>query len=133
MQTRTELETIATRWISLWCAPVDWQLFDQLHADNFEDCSSAGGETTKAAFAVALADLMRAFPDLETRVDDCVVDPAASRVAIRWSAMGTNRARFLGIGPTGRPTPMTGIEIVEVESGRVVRRWGEWDITAHRS
>ena len=133
MNGREELESIATDWISLWCAPVDWQLFELLHADDFEDCSSAGRETTKAAFARALADLMKAFPDLETRVEDLVVDPAASKVAIRWSAIGTNRKRFLGVGPTGRPTPMTGIEMIEVARGRIVRRWGEWDITAHRS
>jgi hypothetical protein len=26
----------------MWCAPVDWDLFDRLHADDFEDCSAAG-------------------------------------------------------------------------------------------
>jgi hypothetical protein len=38
----------------------------------------------------------------------------------------------LGIGPTGRATPITGIEISELQAGRVRRRWGEWDISAHR-
>ena len=41
MPTRTELESIATQWVSLWCVPVDWQLFDRLHSAEFEDCSSA--------------------------------------------------------------------------------------------
>ena len=26
MSTRLELESIARQWISLWCAPVDWEL-----------------------------------------------------------------------------------------------------------
>jgi steroid delta-isomerase-like uncharacterized protein len=133
MPTRVELEDIATRWISLWCAPVDWDLFDELHADDFEDRSAAGGrQTTKAAYAGALAELMEAFPDLAAQVDDLVTDADRSRVAVRWSASGTNRRRFLGIGPTGRRTPITGIEIIEVKDGHIVRRWGEWDITAHR-
>jgi steroid delta-isomerase-like uncharacterized protein len=132
MTGRSELEALAGAWISLWCAPVDWELFDCLHAEDFEDCSAAGRETTKAAFAAGLADLMRAFPDLQTRVDDLVVDVDSSRVAVRWSALGTNRRRFLGIGPTDRPTPFAGIEIIEVRGGRIVRRWGEWDISAHR-
>jgi steroid delta-isomerase-like uncharacterized protein len=129
---RVAFEELARAWISLWRVPVDWKLFDRLHADDFEDCSAAGRQTTKAAFAGALVELVEAFPDLCAQVDDLVVDLDRSRVAIRWSATGTNRRRFLGIGPTGRPTAMTGIEIVEVSDGRIVRRWGEWDITAHR-
>jgi steroid delta-isomerase-like uncharacterized protein len=129
---REGLADVATRWISLWCAPVDWRLFDALHAQDFEDCSAAGRPTDKAAFAAALAELIEAFPDLQTKVDDLVLDTAASRVAVRWSASGTNRRRFLGIGPTFRATPITGIEIIEVRHGRLVRRWGEWDITAHQ-
>ncbi|NLE10038.1 MAG: ester cyclase [Actinobacteria bacterium] len=129
---RAGLESIARQWISLWCAPVDWGLFDRLHADDFEDCSSAGRAATKEAFADALADLISVFPDLETKVDDLVIDEVTGRVAIRWSSTGTNRRTFLGIGPTGRETPITGIEIVEIRDGRIVRRWGEWDTSAHR-
>jgi steroid delta-isomerase-like uncharacterized protein len=131
MSNRVELETIAGQWISLWCAPVDWALFDLLHAPDFEDCSPVGRGTTKEAFAAALADLVRAFPDLRATLDDLVVDETFRRVAVRWSANGTNRAIFMGKGPTGRQTPITGIEIIEIREGRIVRRWGEWDITAH--
>jgi steroid delta-isomerase-like uncharacterized protein len=129
---RAELEAIAREWISLWCAPVDWAVFDRLHAEDFEDCGAAGRDTTKQAFAGGLAGLMRAFPDLQTKVDDLVIDEATGRVAVRWSSVGTNREPFLGIGPTGKKTPIAGIEIIEVRDGRIVRRWGEWDISAHR-
>jgi steroid delta-isomerase-like uncharacterized protein len=128
---RAELESIAREWIGVWCAPVDWALFDRLHADDFEDCSSAGRAPTKQAFADGVAALIEAFPDLRTRVEDVVVDDRKGRVAVRWSATGTNRGRYLGAGPTGRSTPITGIEIIEIRDRRIVRRWGEWDITAH--
>jgi len=107
-------------------------LFDRLHADDFEDCSPAERDSTKEAFADGLADLVAAFPDLETRVDDLVIDQPASKVAVRWSAAGTHHQAFLGIGPTGRKTLITGIEIIEVRDGKIVRRWGEWDISALR-
>jgi len=128
---RAELESIARQWISLWCAPVDWGLFDRLHADDFEDCSPAGRDPSKEAFADGLADLMAAFPDLRTTVDDLVIDETTSRVAVRWSSVGTNRSAFLGVGPTGRQVAFTGIEIIEVADGRIVRRWGEWDVGGH--
>lgn len=130
--TRSDLEDVTRQWISLWCALVDWRLFDQLHADDFEDLSSAGRVLSKQGFAAGLAELIESFPDLVTRVEDILVDELAQRVAVRWTAVGTNRLRFLGAGPTGRKTPITGIEIIEIASGRVQRRWGEWDISAHR-
>jgi predicted ester cyclase len=110
---------------------VDWGLFDRLHAADFEDCSAVDRATDRRAFAAALADLVRAFPDLRTEIDDLVVDETTGKVAVRWSGTGTNRAAFMGRGPTGMATPMTGIEIIEIEAGAIARRWGEWDISAH--
>jgi steroid delta-isomerase-like uncharacterized protein len=129
---RAELEAVARDWISLWCAPVDWALFDRLHSEDFEDCAAAGRDTTKEAFAGGLVELTAVFPDLQTKVEDLVVDEAAGRVAVRWSSLGTNRETFMGIEPTGEKIPIAGIEIIEVRDGQIVRRWGEWDITAHR-
>jgi predicted ester cyclase len=104
---RAELESIATQWISLWCVPVDWKLFDRLHADAFEDCSAAGRAPTKQGFSDGLRELVRAFPDLQTRAEQLVVDTENSRVAVRWSAHGTNKESVLGIGPAQRLTRIT--------------------------
>ena len=129
---RSELEDITREWISLWCAPADWELFNRIHSDDFRDMSPSGRGASKESFARGLRELLAAFPDLVTKVEDMVVDPSRRRVAVRWSATGTNRLRFLGVGPTNKRTQITGIEIIEISHGKVVRRWGEWDITAHR-
>jgi steroid delta-isomerase-like uncharacterized protein len=131
MSSRRALEAVATQWISLWCTPVDWPSFDRLHAEHFEDAAAAGRPPTKAGFAAGLAEMARAFPDLRAKVEQLVIDEPTALVAVHWSARGTNRARFLGIGPTGRPTTITGIEIIRVAEGCIVQRWGEWDITDH--
>ena len=131
MSNRESLEQIARRWVSLWQAPIDWPLFDQLHADCFEDCSAAGRGSTKQAFGSGIEALVRAFPDLQTVTEDVVVDESTARVAVRWTAIGTNRGAYLGVGPTHRKTTITGIEIIEIVRDQVVRRWGEWDISSH--
>jgi len=131
--TRSELEDVTRRWISLWCAPADWKLFDQIHSEDFEDMSPAGREPSKQAFAKGLQELIEAFPDLSTRVEDLIVDETTQRVAVRWSSIGTNRSKFLGVGPTHRQTSITGIEIIEVSNGQITKRWGEWDISGHRT
>ncbi len=131
MSSRDDLESIAHQWIGLWCAPVDWRFFDRLHADEFEDCSAVGRAPDKSGFAAGLRSLVDAFPDLRAQVEDLVIDEGASKVAVRWSATGTNRVSYLGVGPTHRLTRITGIEIIEIRSGQIVRRWGEWDVSAH--
>jgi len=131
MADRKTLTEVAEKWISLWTVPTDWPLFDSLHSDDFEDASSAGRPNTKAGFAQGLRELIRAFPDLRTTVDDLVIDTQKHQVAVRWSATGTNRARYLGIGPTNKSTRITGIEIIQLRDGQIARRWGEWDISDH--
>jgi steroid delta-isomerase-like uncharacterized protein len=128
---RDALAGIARQWISLWNVPVDWALFERLHDEAFEDASSAGRPATRDGFAQGLRNLIEAFPDLKTGVDDLVVDVERGKVAVRWSAEGTNVAPYLGAGPTGRATRITGIEIIEIHAARIVRRWGEWDISDH--
>ena len=118
--TRDELADLTAKWISLWCPPVDWALYDALHADDFRDGSSAGREPTKAGFAEGVEQLARIFPDLETRIEDLVIDEERQTVAVRWSARGT------AVEP-GRPVTLTGIEIIRVREGRIAERWGEWD------
>ncbi|MBI9051921.1 MAG: ester cyclase [Anaerolineaceae bacterium] len=129
---REELHQITSQWISLWNAPGDWALFDQLHSDYFQDQSPAGRSNNKQAYAAALRELFEIFPDLTIQVDDMVIDVPAQRVAVRWSAEGTNRVKFLGVGPTNKKTPIAGIEIIEISEGKIIRRWGEWDISGHK-
>lgn len=132
MKDREELRRVAREWLELWNAPVDWEAFDRLHADDFVDEASAGRPATRQGFAEGLARFVRAFPDARATVEDLVADETTGRVAVRWRITGTNRERYLDVGPTHRATVITGIEIVEIRAGRVVRRWGEWDVTAHR-
>ncbi|MFZ1418875.1 MAG: ester cyclase [Burkholderiaceae bacterium] len=129
--TRSQLTQIAEQWVGLWNSPTDWALFDRLHADDFVDYASAGRETHKAAFGQSIVDLQAAFPDIQVQVDDVVIDEERQRAAVRWSALGTNAQHYLGVGPTRRATRITGIEIIDLAHGCIVRRWGEWDITDH--
>jgi len=48
-------------------------------------------------------------------------------VAVRWTAVGTHRAAYLGAAPTGGRITFKGIEIIRVRGGLIIERWGEWD------
>lgn len=68
-----------------------------------------------------------AFPDFTASTEDLVVDETSGKVAIRWSAVGTHRAEFLAYPATGRRITFRGIEIIRIQRGKIIERWGEWD------
>ena len=105
----------------------DLDAFDALHAPHFVDHSPAGRGTGRDSYRQSIAELFAAFPDWEAVIDDLIVDEAAAKVAVRWSATGTHRGEFMGAAPTGKRVTFRGIEIVRIQGEQIVERWGEWD------
>ena len=68
----------------------------------------------------------RAFPDLQFRVTDTVVEN--SRLAIAWVARGTHQGTIMHIPPTGHRVEVRGMSIVDVKEGLVVRGQYIWDL-----
>jgi steroid delta-isomerase-like uncharacterized protein len=63
-----------------------------------------------------------AVPDHHMEVEDVVVagEPGRERVTVRWHVTGTfSGAPYLGLEPTGRPLDLRGMDLIEVEDGRV--------------
>ena len=98
-----------------------------LHAPDFADRSTAGRGADNAAYKAGIAELYAAFPDWEATTEDLVVDVAAGKVAVRWSAVGTHMAPYLGRAATWRRIEFSGIEIIWISAGLIRERWGEWD------
>ncbi len=71
---RSKFEYLANQWISLWNSPLDLNLFDELHSDDFIDLSSSGRPSDKNGFKEGIQKLLNAFPDLQTNVDDILID-----------------------------------------------------------
>jgi steroid delta-isomerase-like uncharacterized protein len=124
---RERLGGIAQRWIEQGWQKGDASMVDELHAADFVDHDAAGRAADRAGFKAGILELYAAFPDLYAVIEDLVVDAAAGKVAVRWSATGTHRGAFMGVPPTGRRIIFRGIEIIRVEDERIVERWGEWD------
>ena len=70
-------------------------------------------------------DLRTAFPDLKIEIKHLVADDHC--VAIAYKMTGTNKGRFLEIGPTGHTIIVRGVQIARFYGGRMVERWGALD------
>lgn len=70
---------------------------------------------------VAFGRFHDAFPDLHIALDDVI--EAADRVAARWTATGTHHGNLAGIPATGRSVRWGGIDIYQLQDGKIVEWW----------
>jgi steroid delta-isomerase-like uncharacterized protein len=73
-----------------------------------------------------LENYWQAFPDLEFTVTDTVIQD--SRMAIVWMAEGTHQGTIMNIPQTGHRVEVSGVSIIDVEDGLVVRGQYIWDL-----
>jgi steroid delta-isomerase-like uncharacterized protein len=125
--TTKKLREIAQRWIQEGWQKGNVGMVNELHAENFIDRSSAGRLTNREGFKTGIAALYVAFPDFSAVIEDMIIDPALGKVAVRWTATGTHKGKFMNILPTGKRIYFTGIEIIRIANERIVERWGEWN------
>jgi predicted ester cyclase len=63
-----------------------------------------------------------AKPDLHMEVEDVVVagEPGHERITVRWHITGSFSGKpYMGIEPTGRPIDLRGMDLIQIEDGRV--------------
>jgi steroid delta-isomerase-like uncharacterized protein len=66
-----------------------------------------------------------AFPDQKITLEDAFgVD---DKVVIRWSGEMTHTGDHIGIPATNKKVRITGITIAQIENGKIVRGWDNWD------
>ena len=60
-------------------------------------------------------------PDLRYAVDEILAD--GNRVALRWTATGTQHGQFGPVPPTGKAVTYTGVHFLTVKDGRITALW----------
>lgn len=66
---------------------------------------------------------LSAFPDdLQVTIEDTVA--RRNKVAVRWTARGTQAGRLHGIDPTNRQMQWVGMAIYHLSSGKIEQAWG---------
>jgi len=73
----------------------------------------------------AVIDYRAAFPDLQTTLEDVLVD--GDRVVVRGTDRGTHRGDFMGFPASAREVTTTWIEIFRMENGKAAEGWLESD------
>lgn len=100
-------------------------LLEKIMHDVFIDYNASGGPATGIdAFKNFLGMVGTAFPDLQVKVEDVLTD--GNKVVVRLTISGTQSGVLMGnIPPSGKKATWTGIDILELNEGKITARWSE--------
>jgi steroid delta-isomerase-like uncharacterized protein len=105
----------------------DFELFEELFADDFVDHTPQPGTTAdKDGVRILYHRLREAFPDFRPEIHWQTVD--GDLVTTFKTYHGTHRGDFLGIAPTGRTVRFDTVDAMRVRDGRIVEHWGVADL-----
>ena len=97
------------------------EAFDELLTEDCVLVRNGAEASGREAIKKVLANLYRAFPDIEYSVDDVLV--AGDKMALRWQGRGTHRGEYQGVPASGRRVTYDGITIYELRGNRIARIW----------
>jgi hypothetical protein len=96
----------------------------EYHAPEFVIHMTTGDLKLKE-YGQAMAVVVAAFPDFKYTIEDMIAD--GDKVVARYKFNGTQTGSYRGIAPTGRKVNAYGIEIIKIDSGRIVEAWTVFD------
>jgi len=76
-------------------------------------------------FVQAISELRSAFPDFNGTIEDIVAE--GDKVAMRWVMRGTHQGSLFGMPATGKQVEVGVMDILRIENGKIVERWGQVD------
>ena len=101
----------------------NFELFEELFADDFLDHTPQPGRTPDKAGARELYHVLReAFSDFHAEIHWQAAD--GDLVTTYKTYHGTHQGLFFGIAPTGREIHFETVDAMRVRNGQIVEHWG---------
>jgi steroid delta-isomerase-like uncharacterized protein len=101
----------------------NYELFEQLFANDFVDHTPQPGGTPDRQGALRLYKTLRAaFPDFHADIHWQVAD--GDLVTTYKTYHGTHEGPFLGVAPTGKKISFETVDAMRVRNGQIVEHWG---------
>jgi steroid delta-isomerase-like uncharacterized protein len=120
-----ELKKLVSRYVEEVWNRADFAVFESLTTDTFTYRLGGQPARDKSAMRELLETVHRAFPDWRARIRELVAE--GNVAAVRWTGEVTHQGTFHGIPATGRRVTVSGINVYEIEEGRIAREWEQMD------
>jgi steroid delta-isomerase-like uncharacterized protein len=120
---------LARRWFAEVMNQGNEDVIDEICAPNFVDHDPLPGTgPDRDGIHQFVKQVRSAFPDLETTVDDMLVE--GDEIAVRSTFRGTHEGDFMGIPATGKKVEVANYDFVRMENDQAVEHWGTIDSAA---
>jgi len=97
----------------------NWDVFDELNADDFVNHSAPPGvPTDKAGGKMFLRGFLEAFPDCRFTIDDMIAE--GDQVVTKKTFSGTHTQELNGLPPTGKQVTLQFADIMRLRDGQIV-------------
>jgi steroid delta-isomerase-like uncharacterized protein len=124
-----DYKALAQRWFTEVMNEGKEEVIDELCAENFVDHDPLPGTgADRAGLHDFVKQVRSAFPDLETTVDDTILE--GDRIAVRSTFRGTHEGDFMGISATGKKVEVSNYDFVRFENDQAAEHWGTIDSAA---
>ena len=101
----------------------DYELYDELFADDFVDHTPQPGRAPDKAGALELYKVLRAaFPDFHAVIHWQAAE--GNLVTTYKTYHGTHQGEFFGIAPTGKAIQFETVDAMRVVDGKITEHWG---------
>ena len=98
---------------------------DELLSADYRRISSGTDAQNLDEFKASIIATRSAFPDLQTVIDDIVID--GDQAAVRWHSTGSHEHSFLGVPATKRQVQVSGATFARFDDDRIVEEHVTWD------
>ena len=126
LNTSNDGKTVARRFTEDLWDKGQFAVADEIIASDFVNHDPVAGQRPGLAGYKEMVGAFRtAFPDLRVKNEDVIAE--GDKVVARWTARGAQTGALMNIPPTGRHVTLKGIDVLRIEGGKIVERWGEFD------
>ena len=124
-----ENKSIARRWNEEFWSKGNLAAIDELFTADFVfNYPPLGAAPDREGYKQFITRNFATWADIRCTIGDMVAE--RDKVAVRWTWSGTHTGEFelMRIAPTGKQVTMTGISIVHIIGGKIVKEWTEMDM-----
>jgi predicted ester cyclase len=115
-------KAVITRFVEEVQNQKNWDVYDELNADDFFNHSAPPGvPPDKAGGKVYLKGFLDAFPDCRFTIDDMIAE--GDQVVTKKTFTGTHTVELNGMPPTGKRVTLQFADIMRVRDGKIVEHW----------
>lgn len=127
MTSSDPLLNVVNQLLSAWNTH-DLEALLKLYASNYEgtDVAQTGVDRGIEGARESLVRYLTAFPDVQFTMEDILMQ--GNCVSLVWKAEGTHQGVLMNIPATGKKVAITGVSILTIINGKIVRGLYIWDV-----